>query len=86
MYSDVSESYWGYSDFNPIKDKDNLSASWLKVDDYDNKTGEIRISYYGKDGTKSLISSTLQSKRNGKLLVQKQANTMQAVRLYRPKY
>jgi hypothetical protein len=86
MYSSVSETYWGYSDFNPIKDKDNLSASWLKVDEYDNKTGEIHISYYGSDGTKSLINSNLQIRRNGKLLVQKQGNTMQEVKLYRPKH
>lgn len=86
MYSSVSESYWGYSDFNPIKDKDDLSASWLKVDEFDNKSGEIRISYYESDGTKSLINTKLQIKRNGKLLVQTQINTMHKIRLYRPQY
>jgi len=50
------------------KYKDNLEISWLKVDEYDNKTGAIQISYFQGDGQKSIVSSSLQVLRHGKLL------------------
>jgi hypothetical protein len=67
MYSDSAETYWGFSDFKPSQQALDIVARWVRVNDFDNKSGKINLSYLDNEGREEIIAMSLISKRNGEL-------------------
>ena len=70
MYSTAAETYWGFSDYTPRNALFSV-ASWIKINEFDNKSGRITISYFSKNNQgvfqEEFIEAILTPKRNNKL-------------------
>jgi hypothetical protein len=75
MYSDSAETYWGYSDFRGGNQSPGALAKWIRVNDFDNKSGKLNLSYFDESGSEAIVTMTLTSTRGGKLFSGSQSAT-----------
>jgi hypothetical protein len=64
IYSDTAETYWGYSDLGRSVD---VPTKWIRVNDFDNQSGKLNLSYFDQSGLEGLINIKLTPTRGGKL-------------------
>jgi hypothetical protein len=82
-YSEQAETYWGYSEYTPIRDGELPHAQWLRVDSFDPKESILAVTWIDAKGQKVSATFSLEAKHDSKLF-ETNASSGQTIRLSRP--
>jgi hypothetical protein len=82
VYSDRSDSYWGYSDYKPAMTSQKDAAVWATLNDFGPKDGSMVLTWIDGNGSQHSLIVKVEAKRQGKLF--EGTNGQTTIRLSRP--
>ena len=67
IFSEAAQTYWGYSDYKPKNSNIAGKSSWINIEDFDPKTGKIKLEIVGDDSSRKSLDLKIKQERHGKL-------------------